>query len=251
MDKYKKLLEYEEMLRDGVISGAEAQKLKAILISQTMAELGVQDEAECEEMLKREAYREAVLILEKNESKRFKEAFYVLENLGDWGDASDVIRRYQKEYDAVKKQDEQDKAEQVKNELLEKETLEKDKKKKKTLIIGIACAVVAVLLVMMLSGNAKCNQYEDKLAGHTYRDGSFVVRFESDGTYDASKSGDSYWHYDGNYSVKKSGKDYYVQISQWGDYSGVKLYIMSETSDGAPAYMRGELGNGGVIDLQR
>lgn len=85
----------------------------------------------------------------------------------------------------------------------------------------------------------------------TLVNGSFVVRFDSDGTYDASKSGDAYWHYNGNYSVKKSGNDYYVQISQWGDYSGVKLYIMSETSDGAPAYLRGELGNGGVIDLRR
>ena len=38
MDIYKKLLEYEEMLKDGVISEAEFQKLKKILYSGKMSE---------------------------------------------------------------------------------------------------------------------------------------------------------------------------------------------------------------------
>ena len=93
MDVYKKVLEYEEMLKDGVISEAEFQKLKTILYSAKMSELGIEDEAEYEDYLKKDVFREAILMLENDTAASYREAVSWLEKLGDWGNAAAVTEQ--------------------------------------------------------------------------------------------------------------------------------------------------------------
>ena len=91
METYKKILEYEAMLKDGIISEAEFQKLKKILVSSKMEELGIDDEAEFEEMLKKDVFTEAVMMLEDSTVASYKEAISWLEKLGDWDNAAVVM----------------------------------------------------------------------------------------------------------------------------------------------------------------
>lgn len=115
-----------------------------------------------------------------------------------------------------------------------KETAIKNKKKK-TLIIGIACVAVVLLLILMLSSTIKCNRYEKKIAGHTYVDEyDDTFKFTADGKYHGFCTGD--------YSVEKDSKGYYVHVTNWCDDSSyhIDFYILSETSDGTPDKMEGK-----------
>jgi len=117
METYKKLLEYEEMLKDGVLSEAEFQKLKSILYSGKMAELGIEDEAEFEDYLKKDVFREAILMLENNDAKSYREAVFWLKKLGDWGNAASVIEQCRPELLELERQEELERVEKEKEEL--------------------------------------------------------------------------------------------------------------------------------------
>lgn len=91
MDTYKKLIEYEGMLKDGVISVEEFQKLKNMLYSSKMTELGIQDEAEFEDYIKKDTFKEAILMLENNTVASYKDAISLLESLKGWGNSNEVI----------------------------------------------------------------------------------------------------------------------------------------------------------------
>ena len=105
------------MLKDGVISEEECQKLKSMLCSPKMAELGIQDEAEFEELLKKDVFREAILMLEGNTIESYKKAIHWLEQLGDWGNAADVLEQCRTELVELEKQEAAKQAEQAKEDL--------------------------------------------------------------------------------------------------------------------------------------
>ena len=117
MDIYKKILEYEELLKDGVITEEGFQKLKATLYSEMMTEIGIQDEAIFEEMIKKDVFREAILMLEKNTAAGYREAIFWLEKLGDWGNAGDVIEQCRSELIELEKQEEAERAEKAREDL--------------------------------------------------------------------------------------------------------------------------------------
>ena len=117
MDIYKKLLEYKAMFEDGVISGEEFQKLKQMLYTSKMREMGIQDEAEFEEIIKKDVFKEAVLMLEKNTVSSYREAISLLEKLGNWGNAPSLIEQCKEDLVELEKQEELIRAEEARIKL--------------------------------------------------------------------------------------------------------------------------------------
>lgn len=130
MDILKQLLEYEEMYKDGVISEAECQKLKDMIRSTKMAELGLQSEDELNDYINREVFRESVLMLENNTVASYKEAITWLEKLGDWGNAKAVIDQCRAELPELEAQEALAEAERAKKEIYDNAII---KLKKQTL----------------------------------------------------------------------------------------------------------------------
>ena len=120
MEAYKKAMEYKALLNDGVISEAEFNKLKDILYTSKMEEVGIGNVDEFEELIKKEYFKEAILLLEKNDAPSYRIAISMLENLGDWGNATNVIEKCRYELSKIETAEEEKAKEDLYNNALRK-----------------------------------------------------------------------------------------------------------------------------------
>lgn len=156
MEEYKKKLEYDQMLKDGVISESEYQKLKDLLYASKMAELGIQDEVELEETLKKDAFKEAVLMLENNTAPSYREAIALLESLGGWGNSTALISQCRTKLVELEKIEEEERIAAERAEQEENYRKQEEKTKKRKHFIKIACIIVGVIVLVL--GGIKIHQ---------------------------------------------------------------------------------------------
>lgn len=105
MDSFEKILEYDKLLKDGVISEDEYKQLKNILINNLKTEGIIANEEAFEEEFNNWLYQTAISKLDDQTLASYTEAMAILEKLGDWKSAKVILEQCRKELPELEKKD--------------------------------------------------------------------------------------------------------------------------------------------------